>query len=110
MNIDSELIDLLVEEVYKRIEEKINKGINDSSVEFSSYAIVTAVNDDSSIASISFGKYTKEDDVDNSIKKVPNHSGETLAVGDKVKVFYENNNLKNIYVGVLDSKGSAPTS
>lgn len=109
MNIDSELIDLLVEEVYKRIEERISKGINDSNVELSSYAIVTAVNNNSSI-NVSFGKYTKEDDVDNSIKDVPNHSGETLAVGDKVKVFYENNNLKNIYVGVLDSKGSAPTS
>lgn len=110
MNIDSELIDLLVEEVYKRIEERISKGINDSNVELSSYAIVTGFSKDGSKVNVSFGKYTKEDDVDNSIKDVPNHSGETLAVGDKVKVFYENNNLKNIYVGVLDSKGSAPTS
>lgn len=108
MDIDSELIDLLVEEVYKRIEERIQKGINDSNVELSSYAVVTATNEDGT-ANVSFGKYTKDDDVDNSVTNVPNHSGETLAVGDKVKIFYENNNLKNIYVGVLDSK-STPTS
>lgn len=87
------LMDELVDIIYKKIEDKFSKAINQSNVEFCSEGIVKSFDSktNTAIVSLSFG------DTDS----IQNLTGQTtLKVGDKVKIFYNNRSMSGAYIGV----------
>lgn len=101
MNIDSALLNELVDIIYQRVEEKFNKKLNSSNIEFSYEGIVknpiNTEDDDGNVTA------TTSADVElaiNTLLSLPNLSGSILNEGDKVKVFYSKSNIGNAYIGV----------
>ena len=100
-NIDSTLLDELVDVIYQRIEEKFSKQLNSANVEFSYEGVVrnpVQVKDSNdNITS------TTSADVElafNTLTSLPNLSGSILADGNKVKIFYNKSNMSGAYIGV----------
>lgn len=100
-NIDNSLLNELVDVIYQRIEEKFNKQLNSANVEFSYEGVAR------NPENISDGNgnitATKSADVELAFKtlsSLPNLSGDILADGDKVKIFYNKSNMSSAYIGV----------
>lgn len=92
MEISDTLINEFVDIIYSKIEERFIKNINRTNVEFCSEGVVKSVNSTSNTAVVTLGF----GDTDS----LQNLSGETLAVGNKVKVFYNNKSMGGAYIGV----------
>ena len=92
MRIDENLINELVEIIYKKIEDKFSKNINNTNVEFCSEGIVTSVDSTANTATVSLAFVTTD--------TLPNLSGNNLQVGDKVRIFYNKRNMSDAYIGV----------
>lgn len=88
--VDERNLDNLIDLIYKRIYEKILKELNSLNIEFCAEGIVQTVLGDNAEVSLSFG----------TTDSIQNLTGETLSVGDKVKVFYNNTNMSGAYIGV----------
>lgn len=90
---DSQLIDELVEVICKKIDERFKKNLNMSNVEFCKDGIVRSELD------VPNGAYT---DVEMSgyTYSLMNKSGQILTNGSTVRVFYDNENMKNAYIGL----------
>lgn len=91
--LNNKLLDDLVDEIYKKIEAKFYKSLNTANVEFCSEGIVSKVSGDGHMASVALA-FSGETDM------LPNLTGETLAKGNKVKVFYNRTNMSGAYIGV----------
>lgn len=91
-NIDNAVLDELIDEIYKRIEQKFAKQLNTANVEYAFNGIVTAVNTEANTAIIDIGSSTTD--------YIPNRSGVVLAVGDAVKVYSDRSNMVGAYIGV----------
>ena len=91
IEMDENLLNDLVDVIYGQVKKKMERQLNDSSVEFSTYGVVCGVGTDGTV-NVNMGY--------NETGFIPNYSGEALSVGDKVKIFYDNFNLKNVYVGL----------
>lgn len=91
-NIDNAVLDELVEEIFKRVEQKFVKQLNTANVEYAFNGIITAVNADANTAIVDIGSSTTA--------YIPNRSGETIAVGDAVKVYSDRSNMAGAYIGV----------
>ena len=86
------LLENLVDELYKRIDERFWKNLNDADIEFCKTGRVTSV-DDNGNYSVDLGNVVMDD--------LKNLSGDdTVTVNSKVKVFFENFNMKNAYIGL----------
>ena len=79
MNINENLINELVDIIYQKIEAKFNKNINQNNIEFYSEGIVKSVNNDAKTAVIQLSFCDTDE--------LPNLTGDSLSIGDKVKVF-----------------------
>lgn len=100
-NINSSLLDELVDIIYQRIEEKFNKQLNSANVEFSYEGIVRNPVQTTDSSGNVIG--TTSADVElafNTLTSLPNLSGSILAEGNKVKIFYNKSNMSNAYIGV----------
>lgn len=95
MEINESVINELVDVIYERIEQKFAKQLNTSNVEFCKYGIIKEINTSNNTANVEINF--------SESGFIPNNTGLTLGtslvVGDKVKVFYDNNNMKNLYIG-----------
>lgn len=91
-NIDNAVLDEFIDEIYKRIEQKFAKQLNTANVEYAFNGVVTAVNTDANTAVVDIGSSTTT--------HIPNRSGETIAVGDTVKVYSDRSNMVGAYIGV----------
>lgn len=100
-NIDSALLNELVDVIYQRIEEKFSKQLNQANVEFSYEGVVrNPVNVTDSNSNV---VATTSADVElafNTLTSLSNLSGSILADGDKVKIFYNKSNMSGAYIGV----------
>lgn len=100
-NIDSSLIDELVDVIYQRIEEKFNKQLNAANVEFSYEGIVkNPINITDSNGNVISTTSADVELAFNTLTSLPNLSGSILIDGDKVKIFYNKSNMSNAYIGV----------
>lgn len=88
--ISNEALNLLVDEIYKRIEEKIYKNLNSANIEFCSEGIVKSVVGNSATVQLAFCE----------TDAIPNLTGESLSVNDRVKIFYNKTNMAGAYIGV----------
>lgn len=90
--IDKKLAENVARKILEVMKKTANKTINTSNVELYHNGIITVAPTDETIyatVSLSFG----------STIRVPNRSGETLAVGDRVKVYSDKQNLADAYIG-----------
>lgn len=90
--IDNSLLDELVEIIYQRIEEKFKKQLTNSNVEFSYDGIVRSIDSVNNTANIELGFGV--------VENLPNLTGDTISVNDKVRIFYNKSNLGTGYIGV----------
>lgn len=99
MNINSTLLDELVDIIYQRVEEKFSKQLNLANVEFSYEGVVrNPVNTQDGNGNT----ITTSADVElafNTLTALPNLSGNILSNGDKVKIFYNKSNMSGAYIG-----------
>lgn len=93
--IDETYLDELVEVLYKKIEEKFNKKLNESSVEFTSDGIVVASSE------VAHGSTTQVQLAFVTTHLIPNLTGQPIKNGQKVRVFYSKNNLSDAYIGTV---------
>lgn len=101
MNIDSKLLDELVDIIYQRIEEKFSKQLNSANVEFSYEGIVrNPVQTTDSSGNVTGTTSADVELAFNTLSSLPNLSGSTLYDGNKVKIFYDKSNMSNAYIGV----------
>ena len=97
-NIDNAVLDELIDEIYKRIEQKFAKQLNTANVEYAFKGIVTAINapedatPDQIMATVDIGTSTTD--------YIPNRSGEAIAINDMVKVYADRSNMVGAYIGV----------
>lgn len=95
VNVDTALLNELVDVIYKRIEEKFSKQLNDANVEFTYDGIILSTVSDSdgntTHANVELPFCT--------LTELPNLCGCNLTVGDKVKIFYKKSNMSNAYIG-----------
>lgn len=90
--IDKDLADNVANKMFELIKKTASKTINDTNVEFYQNGIVTIAPTDSSIyatVQLSFG----------STIRAANRSGDTLSVGDRVRVYSDKQSLTNVYIG-----------
>lgn len=97
-NIDNAVLDELIDEIYKRIEQKFAKQLNTANVEYAFNGIVTDVNTDANTAIVDIGSSTTT--------YIPNRTGVEIGVdgglnvGDAVKVYSDRSNMVGAYIGV----------
>ena len=91
-NIDTALLDELVDEIFKRVEQKFAKQLNMANVEYAFNGVVTEADNDAKTAVVDIGSSTTA--------TIPNRTGEDLSDGDTVKVFSDRNNMVGAYIGV----------
>lgn len=100
-NIDKALLDELIDEIYKRIEQKFAKQLNTANVEYAFNGIVTAINPSELPEGATPDTITAIVDIGSSTTSyIPNRSGEIIAVGDTVKVYSDRSNMVGAYIGV----------
>lgn len=99
-NINSALINELVDVLYQKIEEKFMKQLNLANVEFCNEGVVrNPVNTTDSNSNT----VTTSADVElafNTLTSLPNLTGCVLADGNRVKIFYNKTNMSGAYIGV----------
>lgn len=90
--IKEELLNQLVEVIYKRIEERIISQIYKANVELNAEGIVKEIssNNKSAIIETAFAR----------TDHIPNLTGDTLTVNNKVKIFYNRRDMSDAYIGV----------
>ena len=97
-NIDNAVLDELIDEIYKRIEQKFAKQLNTANVEYAFSGVVKAIiptdatEPDQITAVVDIGSSTTT--------YIPNRSGEMIAVNDTVKVYSDRSNMVGAYIGV----------
>ncbi len=97
-NIDNAVLDALIDEIFKKIEQKFAKQLNIANVEYAFKGIVTEINADKNTAVVDIGSSTTT--------YIPNRTGEEIGVegglniGDSVKVFSDRSNMVGAYIGV----------
>jgi hypothetical protein len=97
-NIDNAVLDELVDEIFKRVEEKFVKQLNTANVEYAFKGVVTSIDAPEDATP---DKITAIVDIGSSTTTyIPNRSGEVIAEGDTVKVFSDKNNMVGAYIGV----------
>lgn len=89
-NVNKELLDEFVELIYSRIKENFDKELNKANTEFYSEGLVESVDGDYATVKLSFC----------TTDLLPNLSGKSLSEGDKVKIYYNKNNMVGAYIGV----------
>ena len=82
--------------VNKLVEKKIYEILDSLGVESSDYAIVDSVSTDENNNVLSAVVKTS---TDNKVEVV-NKSGETISVGDTVKIYGSRKNISNRYIGI----------
>ena len=91
--VDKNLANSVALKILNVMKKTASRTINSSNVEIFYNGIVTVAPTDSNInatVELSFG----------TTITVPNRSGETLAVGDAVRIYSEKQNLVNAYIGI----------
>lgn len=97
-NIDNAVLDELIDEIYKRIEQKFAKQLNTANVEYAFNGVVKAIIPEDATTP---DKITAIVDIGSSTTTyIPNRSGETIAVNDVVKVYSDRSNMVGAYIGV----------
>ena len=94
--IDKSLLNELIEIIYQRIEEKFKKQLNNSNIEFSYDGIVRCGDSES----VPHGATTNVELAFGALRAVQNLSGVALSNNDKVRIFYNKNNVGKSYIGV----------
>ena len=92
---DKNLIQQFISELYKYANKNYDRNFSKSNIERFRFGIVQSANNDKKTAVVEFTCYSE-----NTVENLKNLSGEDLSVGDTVKVFYDNNNMKNAYIGL----------
>lgn len=101
LSYSQESVDKLVDIIYEKIKERFEKELNDTNVEFSRDGIVTSVANEKNEDNVVIKTLTATVDVGFGIlENIQNKSGEILSNGNKVRVFYDRNTMKNAYIGV----------
>ena len=95
-----EIINKFVDTLFQKVSTQINNQINTANIEFCSMGIVVSISEDNANAKVDLGFTTTD--------FIPNLSGDSLAVGSVVKVFYDDNTLRNAYVGLRLINKEAP--
>lgn len=91
-NIDNKLLDALIDEIFKRVEQKFAKQLNMANVEYAFNGIVVEADNDADTAIVDIGSSTTT--------SIPNRTGSDLKAGDTVKVFSDRSNMVGAYIGV----------
>lgn len=99
MDLDNNVLDELIDVIYKRIEQKFAKQLNSANVEYAFAGIITEINTSNNTAVVDIGSSTTD--------YIPNLTGfsvgtedTNLKIGDTVKVFSDRNNMVGAYIGV----------
>ena len=100
LNYDEGLLEQIVAELRKQADEIANKNIQAANMERFKFGIVKSADNTSKTALVKFSNYSGE-----FSDTFPNMCGEDLTVGDTVKVFYDNDNMKNAYIKIRYSIG-----
>lgn len=90
MSVDDKLLDDLANALIKLQLKGFTSELNKANVERYRNGIVTDINDDGT-ATVELAFCTLEN--------VPNFSGSTLNSNQKVKIFYNNKNMADCYIG-----------
>lgn len=96
--IDNAVLDELIDEIYKRIEQKFAKQLNTANVEYAYNGVVKAITPedatepDQITAIVDIGFSTTD--------YIPNRSREMIKVNDTVKVYSDRSNMVGAYIGV----------
>lgn len=97
-NIDNAVLDALIDEIFKRVEEKFAKQLNIANVE---YAFKGIVKETKIPEGAEPNEITATVDIGSSTTTfIPNRSGEPIVQGDAVKVFSDRSNMVGAYIGV----------
>ena len=89
---NDKLVKQVVDALFERVNQLIIKKINNTNVELSSIGIITEVSSDNTLAKVDVGFAITDD--------IPNCSGETLAEGCVVKIYYDKPDMQDAYIGV----------
>jgi hypothetical protein len=95
-NIDNDKLLEFKNSIIQEVLKEVKYYIDNSTIEKTNTGIVKSVSVDNSTATIDIDFMTTD--------MLPNKTGETLAIGDKVKIFSDTKTLVDAYIGVLLSK------
>ena len=100
MTYDEGLLEQVVAELKKQANKIANDNIQSANMERFKFGIVKSADNVNKTALVAFTNYAGE-----FSDTFPNMCGEDLASGDTVKVFYDNDNMKNAYIKIKYSIG-----
>ena len=99
MELDNNVLDELIDVIYKRIEQKFAKQLNSANVEYAFSGIITEINTSDNTAVVDIGSSTT-DYIPNLTGFVVGTEETNLKIGDTVKVFSDRSNMVGAYIGV----------
>lgn len=91
---DMQLVDELIVAVNNIVKNKVEKMINQSNVEMCWSGIIKSINTSTNLAKV-------ELPFDTIIDDVPNLSGQTIGVNDRVKIYADHMNMVDCYIGTV---------
>lgn len=92
---DTALVEQLVDVLYKQLTNEYSSTLSNANIEKFSFGIVKSADNEAKTAIVEFTSYNGE-----LTETLNNLTGLELSEGDTVKVFYDNNNMKNAYIKI----------